>query len=576
MGKVVLLGLDGATWTLLDPLMESGRLPHLARLAQSGVRGPLRSTVHPLTPAAWTSAVTGLNPGKHGIYDFRQRRPGAYTLDLVNARRRDGLPLWSMLSDAGKRVGVFNVPMTYPPDPVSGFMVSGMDAPSISSSFIHPPALREALLSAMPGYQIDMDETTPDPDVYLARLLALSSAHLRALEWLLETHQDLDVLMAVLVATDRLYHAFWRELDPAAPPRDSALAVRVHAVHDTILHDADTMLGRLWSWAGADGVVMIMSDHGFGPLAKDVYMNQFLSDAGFLHVRPGLEGAPFAEMVDWSRTRAYAFGFFGNINLNLRGREPQGCVEQGRDAQDTLRSITQALHELRDPDDGAPIVDAVHRSDELYSGPHVASAPDLLVVMRDYAYMTRDGYEGVPGRLVAPPMSHSGKRLVHTGNHRMDGVFMLAGPGVRAGEQVNGATLLDIAPTLLYTLGMPVPGVMDGRVLRDAFTSKALQARPPRRLIAPLAQPESAAGRQINLLAQRLASVEATVHSLQTDQAALRTYAQRLQQAVQQKDTHIAHLEAAAAERDDRLRAFERSLFYRAYQRWQRIFGRRA
>jgi len=196
--------------------------------------------------------------------------------------------------------------------------------------------------------------------------------------------------------------------------------------------------------------------------------------------------------------------------------------------------------------------------------------------MRDYAYMTRDGYEGVPGRLVAPPMSRSRGRLVHTGNHRMDGVLMLAGPDVRAGARIDGATLLDIAPTLLYTLHLPVPGIMDGRVLRDAFADSALQARPPRRLLTPPAQPESAASRQITALAQRLDATEKRLATLQSDQEGLRAYAQQLQAAVQHKDEHIATLEATLCERDTRLTAFERSIFHRAYQRWRRIVGPRS
>ena len=175
MSRVVILGLDGATFTLLDPLLL-GRLPNLGLLMREGVHGPLRSTIHPLTPAAWTSAVTGLNPGKHGIFDFRRRRPGSYALEPVNARRRDGAPLWSLLSDMGRRVGVFNVPMTYPPEPVNGFMVSGMDTPGTDSSFVYPAALRSLLLQAVPGYQIDLDESTGVEDEYLARLEALAVA----------------------------------------------------------------------------------------------------------------------------------------------------------------------------------------------------------------------------------------------------------------------------------------------------------------------------------------------------------------------------------------------------------------
>ncbi len=574
MGKVVLLGLDGATFTLLDPLLQAGRLPNLARLAHDGVRGPLRSTIHPLTPAAWTSAVTGLNPGKHGIYDFRRSRPGSYALELVNARQRAGQPLWRILNEQGRRAGIFNVPMTYPPDPINGFMISGMDAPGVESDFVYPSALRASLLQAAPAYQIDLDEATPDEDVLLERVQALNAAQIRAADFLVEQYGDLDFLMAVFVATDRLYHTFWRYLDPAQPTGSGERAASVRSVHEQILSDMDAALGRLRQWAGDDGTVVVISDHGFGPLEKDVYMNRFLLDAGFMHMRRGEATGSLADTVDWQRTRAYSFGFFGNIALNLRGREPLGCVEPGREAADVKRALIAALTDLRDPASGERMVDHVYRAEDLYSGQHVADAPDLLVVMRDYAYMTRDGYEGVRDRLVGPPMSLSKERLVHTGNHRLDGVLLMAGPGVRAGGEVSGATLLDIAPTVLYALGLPAPATMDGRVLRQAYSDSALAARPPRRLAwaAPLS--EDSGQRQIAALARTADQLEARVKQLDNEQAAASRYTRELEQAIAAKNAHIVGLEATVRQRDEQLLRRHRSIFDRIYQAWQRLRGK--
>ncbi len=573
MAKVVLLGLDGATFSLLDPLLQENRLPFLVRMARSGVRGLLRSTIHPLTPAAWTSCVTGLNPGKHGIYDFRRRRAGAYALELVNARQRAGQPLWSILSRQGRRVGVFNVPMTYPPEPVNGFMVSGMDTPGTESNFVYPPALRTVLLDAVPGYAIDLDESTESEDVFLERLLALASAEVSALDMLVARHPDLDFLMAVFVATDRLYHTFWRYLDPAHPDYASERAARVRAIHEQLLCDIDAALGRLYAWAGEDATFMIVSDHGFGSLEKDVYMNRFLLDAGFLRFREGQEGRSFAEMVDWQHTRAYSFGFFGNININVRGREPLGCVEQGRETEDVKRALTAALHDLRDPQSGEVIVDAVYRREDLYSGPYVDDAPDLLVVMRNYAYMTRDGYEGMRRGLVGLPMSLSGGRLVHTGNHRLDGVFMMAGPGVRAGQEISGATLLDIAPTVLYALGLPAPAEMDGHVLKQAMSDEMLAQRPPRRVASPLPPPESAGRRQVSALAQQVGDLEAKVRQLHQDKDASSAYAQQLETTMAAKNAHIAELETTLHAHSELLDRYQRSSFYRAYQRWLKMTG---
>jgi predicted AlkP superfamily phosphohydrolase/phosphomutase len=576
MGKLVILGLDGATFTLLDPLLADNRLPNLARLARQGVRGLLRSTIHPLTPAAWTSAVAGLNPGKHGIYDFRRRRAGSYALELVSARQRDGQPLWSLLSNQGRRVGVYNVPMTYPPDAVNGFCVSGMDAPGTDSNFVHPAGLRAELLAALPDYQIDLDESTEDEDQYLERVQALAAVQQRALAFLLDRHPDLDAVMAVFVAADRLYHAFWHYLDPAQPGYGGPRAAAVRTVHEQVLQGMDDSLGRLRAWAGDDATIMVISDHGFGPLEKDVFMNRFLLDAGLLRFRPpsGQERA-LADLVDWEHTRAYSFGFFGNICLNLRGREPLGCVEQGREAEEVKGQIVSALQALRDPASGEPMVSAVYRREELYSGPHIGDAPDLLVIMRDYAYMTRDGYEGVHHHLVGPPMSLSKGRLIHTGNHRLDGVFLMTGPGVRAGEQIEGAQLVDIAPTALYALGVPAPGVMDGHVLRQAFSEEHLKQRPPRRLATPPPPVTSPQQRQLAALARQATELEARLKANEERAEGVARYAQELEQAVAAKNTHIAHLEDTVRRQAAAGEHYQRSIFYRAYQRWQRLFGRK-
>ena len=574
MSKVVLLGLDGATFDTLDPLMRENCLPHLARLVEAGVRGPLRSTIHPLTPAAWTSCMTGLNPGKHGIYDFRRRRSGSYELELVNARYRDGEALWAILSRQGKRVGVYNVPMTYPPEEVNGFMVSGMDTPGTDSSFTYPASLRTAVLSAVPGYHIDLDEATDDEDVFLARLQALAAAQQQALDLLIEPQSDIELVVAVLAAPERFAHTFWHDLDPAHPSSTGERARKARTVHERLWRNIDEMISRLWSWVGAEGTLIVVSDHGFGPLEKDVYMNRFLWDAGLLTFRAGQESAPFAKTVDWQRTKAYAFGFFGNINLNLRGREPMGCVEQGREAEDLKREIIAALMQLRDPENGQAVVDTVYRREELYSGPHLDLAPDLVVVMRNYAYMTRDGYEGMRHSLMDSPMSRHGRRLVHTGNHRLDGVFMMTGPGVRAGCEITGAQLIDIAPTVLYTLGLPVPGIMDGHVLRQVFTDDHLAEHPPHRLASVAPPSQSPAQRQIAALAHQVNALETRVKELEEKRVEAAVYARRLEQVIAEKNVHITELQDKLQRRDVLLKDYQRSIFFRAYKRWQQLTRR--
>ena len=154
--KLVLIGIDGATFDVMDPLLRTGRLPHLSRVVSRGCRAKLKSLIIPTSPLCWSSIVTGKNPGKHGIFHFTEKIPGRYNIGFVNARLRKGLAVWQLLSHRGKRVIVVNVPITYPPDPVSGYMVSGFDAPDEKSRYTYPLELAKDIRRWVGQYTIDL------------------------------------------------------------------------------------------------------------------------------------------------------------------------------------------------------------------------------------------------------------------------------------------------------------------------------------------------------------------------------------------------------------------------------------
>ena len=479
---IVLLGIDGATYSLLDPLIREGRLPHLARLKQEGAYGILQSTIHPITPAAWVSMVTGVNPGKHGVYDFRRRREARYDWELVNSRSWNGTPVWSILGEQGSKIGVFNVPMTYPPHPVNGFMVAGISTPPNSKEFIYPSNLAVQFCERFPDYLIEPDAKTNDLDEYFLRNERLLEQRIEALRYVRAEYPDLDFFMPVFIETDRIHHVYWRFLDPAMPDYYHPSATKWREKIATFYQRIDDVLAELWAWVGErQGYILVVSDHGFGPLLRDVYINQWLVDQGYLVLKPGrspsVEGR-FFDQVDWDRTRAYSFGFFGNINLNLRGREPRGSVEPGREAETLKEEIIANLLPLTDLETNQPIVDAIHRKEELYSGIYLDQAPDLLVIMKNYAYMTRDNFDFDSGQFIGPPMQYNRHILPHSGNHRLEGIIMMAGEGIKSGSAINGATILDVAPTVLYLAGSPIPVDLDGRVLLTAF-DEAFQVKSP-------------------------------------------------------------------------------------------------
>lgn len=480
---VILFGIDGATFSILDPLIEEGKLPNLGRLKQEGAWGNLQSTIHPLTPAAWVSMITGLNPGKHGVYDFRRRKAATYDWELVNRRSWMGDPVWSILGRQGRQVGVFNMPMTYPPQPVNGFMVSGLGTPPQSQNFIYPASLAVKFQEHFPAYAIEPDANTENLYEYLLRNEQLLDQHIEALRFVWREYPDLDFFMPVFIETDRIHHVYWRFIDPAMPDYYEPTAIRLRDQIIAIYQKIDAILGELWAWvASRHGYFLVVSDHGFGPLVKDVYINKWLIDQGYLTLKLDTSPQPtnrFFDQVDWDKTRAYSFGFFGNINLNLHGREPRGVVEPGFEAETLRQEILTRLLQLADPDTNEPIVDAVYRKEDLYSGLFVDQAPDLLVVMKEYAYMTRDSFDFNNHQLVGPPMEYNRRILAHSGNHRLEGIVMLAGEGIKAGRKIDNATITDIAPTVLYMAGSPIPSGLDGQVLLGSFKETFVAGQAP-------------------------------------------------------------------------------------------------
>jgi predicted AlkP superfamily phosphohydrolase/phosphomutase len=480
---VVLFGIDGATYSILDPMLVQGQLPNLARLKQKGAWGVLQSNIHPLTPAAWVSMVTGLNPGKHGVYDFRRRKAASYDWELVNSRSWDGDPVWSILGQQGKKVGIFNVPMTYPPHPVNGFMVTGLGTPPNSQNFIYPNSLATKFQEHFSTYTVEPDAATNDLNDYLLHNHRSLEQRIEALRFIWNEYADLDFFMPVFIETDRVHHVYWRFMDPNMPDHSKPSAAKIREQVSVIYQKIDAVLGELWAWvADRQGYMLVVSDHGFGPLLKDVYINKWLVDQGYLTLKLDTTSSSeghFFDQVDWDNTRAYSFGYFGNINLNLRGREPRGIVEPGRDAETLKQEMISRLRQITDPETDEVIVDAIFRKEELYSGTFLDQAPDFLVIMKNYAYMTRDGFDFNGKRLVGPPMEHNKDALPHSGNHRLEGIVFMAGEGIKPGSKIHGAGITDIAPTVLYLAGSPVPDGLDGQVLLSAFDEAFVANQPP-------------------------------------------------------------------------------------------------
>jgi predicted AlkP superfamily phosphohydrolase/phosphomutase len=493
-----MLGIDGATFSVLEPAFRAGHMPHFSALLDRGASGVLTSTVPPYTPPGWTSIFTGVNPGKHGIFGFTlgnvQRNDGLVRLDRVASPA-----LWNAANAQGLRVGLFNVPMTFPPPPVDGWAVSGMLTPegggATPTAFTHPGSIADVIHRAVDDYEIDID-VDYEHDWRSTGIIDRLSRNLerkhRALTALLEHDGDLPLLFAVLEAPDRLMHVHYKYIDPECEHFDRPEAAPIRERAWRFFDEMDEMIATLLAWAGDDGYIISMSDHGFGPKNKTVNINLAFREWGLLSIggagsvtkSPGVrklarrakqvlpksvwqraKGAAQAS-IDWTKTKAFSAPIpQQGVYVNLEGREPHGVVAPG-DYENVRDEVIERLTTLVDPDDGEPVVDRVYRREEVVHGPQARNAPDLFPVCRGYSYELSDGLYS-PGIL-------DDYRGLPRGFHRMEGVFGVAGPGMepRAGL---GASIYDIAPTVLYLAGVKIPET-DGRVLTE-FLPQTLVAR---------------------------------------------------------------------------------------------------
>lgn len=491
---ILVVSIDGGSFAALDPRMDAGDMPVLSGLVRDGARGELRSTIPPITPAAWASFMTGKRPGKHGVYDFRVYDPRSYRDTFVSSRAVHGQTVWQLLTAAGLRVCVVNLPMTYPPPANAGTIVSGFDTPSTRVDFTQPPALRARILERFPDYAFvatpPADDQSLEDEAAFARFVGDVEASLRqrtALARELLAEGPWDVFLVHYQDIDALQHKAWRELvDPAGSPARHALLRGVYRC-------LDESIGALRSSVPAESLTFVVSDHGFGPQRGRVFPNVLLRRWGHLRQRGrawariqrslrkrlqrfGLVAAgaradwetrvrerAFGDTlpVHWSTTKAYVgvAEIYGLLYLNLRGREPMGIVEPGPEAEALLDDLTARFLAVRDPEDGGTVFEAVLRGDEIDEHDDFGRRPELVLVPRGDLTVSRD----LNDRLWHDVYARA------AGTHRPDGILVAAGPDVRRGG-VESAELIDMAPTLLALADVAIPDDVDGRVLSELFT----------------------------------------------------------------------------------------------------------
>lgn len=518
--SVLIVGLDGATLDLILPWVDEGYLPNLGRLLRSGAHSRLESTIPPITPCAWSSFMTGKNPGKHGLFDFVEPDEQGHGFRFTNASFREGESLWGCLSRHGRKVGVVNVPMTYPPEPVNGFLISGLDTPHELSPFMYPVEIRQEIKQAGIRYRIDQQHlgnmrTDERRRQQLADIFTAETARTKAFD-LLSKQRPADFRMIVYGATDQVQHHFWHFMDPEHDKYDEVGAKEFGtAIRDTYVH-IDEQLGLLLDDIDDDTIVMVMSDHGFGPTSNvRLRLNQVLRDAGLLKFkesesRPSkfrkaagwFDGLLRAHLssdtkrtlagmfpklrvwfenldeadIDWETTRAHVNEAYRSSPAVWLDKQPE--TSDGA-ACDLRSDVVAALKALIDPATGKPAVSNCYFPHEIYHGPHTQRAPEILPSWWEDGFLleqsgpVKDALPNVE-RSMAPVQGG----VEFAGSHRLDGVFMASGGPFKQGFAFGGAKIIDVAPTVLYLMGLPIPDDMDGRVLTEALDSQFVAQHP--------------------------------------------------------------------------------------------------
>lgn len=494
MPKVIVVGLDGATLDLIVPWMDEGKLPILNRLRKQGSSGILRSTIPPYSAPAWTSIVTGVNPGRHGIYDFF--RTDSLSFDLISSRQRRVPAIWNYLSAMGKKSLVINVPGTYPPEEISGVMISGLLAPSERSDFTFPTSLKKRLtkddLGLFEFEQLAVDDLpksiaakhAPSKLVDMVNTATISHATvtknlMRSFEW--------DFSMVVFRGIDDIQHLLWGN--------NGAIL--------NCYQQADYWLGELIQSAPSC-LIVVVSDHGFGLTKKYFYPNNVLYNSGYLKTYSNPRNISSILMREVYEKFSQYFFFLvplkkllhtpagqkliktnaGNRNINLneskavyfsvcscgiRLLEKNNASMEKKEFDEKCTTLKSLFSEVIDPDTGKKIVHKIYSASEVYGVNAVNSPLDLILEMEPgYGLQSFVKPSKKKSDNDTLPVLSSPDFFSWMGDHRPDGVVFLSGPGIRSNHPIT-ASVIDIVPTILAFMQLPIPDIVEGKVINNAF-----------------------------------------------------------------------------------------------------------
>lgn len=494
---ILIIGIDGGTWTVLKPAMDGGYMPYLKSCVESGSSGILQSTMPAKTPAAWGSFQTGVNPGKNGVFDFHFWDKKNKKIKYVSS---DSLQttIWQYASMGGKRIGVINLPMTYPPKKINGCVITGMLTPSIKSDFTYPLTLKKQLLKAVPDYHIfnlkNAKAGAPHENFerFVQYMVTVIENRVKAARFLLQNN-SFDIFMLHFQATDVIQHALWCFLDRThslynSDKRDYIFDIFYRSLDKNIRHICELFEKS----HGRDYTTLIVSDHGFETHNKRFNIGNWLQQHGFLKLNPRASHLKplkrltkkirvgnflkyfFAEETinkidkslkwtpacfDWQNTKSFSFGASGEGYILL-------LEENAEQREKTASEIIQGLKAIRDPETNAPVIKEIYRKEDIYSGEYMDRMPDIVIE-------STSGYTFTGAHIPNQGLYHKVclESDFHMGKHHKDGIIIASGKHIQTQQSIF-AQLIDITPTLLYYLQLPINSHIDGRVIMELFTDE--------------------------------------------------------------------------------------------------------
>jgi predicted AlkP superfamily phosphohydrolase/phosphomutase len=512
MSKLIVIGIDGASPDLMLPWMDQGMLPNFQKIRQNGSFGRLSSVPNQRSAAAWSTFITGINPGRHGIFEFYERIPESHNIRFSQAASRDGISFWKYLSDNGKKVIVVNVPMTYPAEKIEGCLISGLDAPGKDSpGFSHPANLLEEIEQEIGSYIQEPGVTSlvvaGQNDEALKKTIESVQQRGKAIRYLMGKYHW-DTTVAVFRETDPAQHCFWKYMDDNGSELEDAI-LRVY-------QEIDHEVGKILSSIGNGYHVLVMSDHGFGFRQHGSgCLNEWLQEAGFLKfgkrnggmlisgvlkfgyqflekilsrrfkeklfgLVPGIintvQSKLFFAAIDWKNTIAYADNVMPVIWINSADISPTGVVRREEYGKVVSDLKSELLEQCLEGTTGRRVVKWVKHREEIYAGHNIHKAPDLLIRWKETERIDglRYGRQGMP----IFPKYPTREFTVISGDHRPMGVFMAAGDGIKRHYEIQDLNIVDVTATAIYLNLVPVPRYLDGRVPKHLFEDHFLSANP--------------------------------------------------------------------------------------------------